>query len=1356
MKKQILCRFGIILLCFLLLPSYIYSQKLSLSFQAEPFCRGGGTTITLTLLNNDAVDAQNVPVFLSLPSGIFSNIQFGGDGNYNSSTNMWRIESIPANEAVVLTINVNSDVLATGTIMAGIFFNDVITDITAQLDFEIYSKPEVSIEARMPIELDLDGNPVVCYGSSVTLEATGTDSYIWLHNDRAGSALTVFPTENTTFTVQGKNAATGCTNEASKLVIVNPLPPVDIPEQIICIGESATLIINRNSGPFPLVDCFWFHNGSSDFSIIESPTETTTYDVNVLDTNGCVSRGSGTIIVYEYPVLAELIPSPQEICSEKFTTEVPLSASPSDDVWFDWTVVSDGVTGATNWRGGWDPINGEVIGFVEAIPETHLTLASGRMIPGTVTYTVTPKNPGCIGDPGTLEIMVKPLPIIEPIPDAEICSGETMSAIPLQALPAGADFEWTVELDGVAGAEDGSGIEIPETTLVLEEGRTIPGKVTYTVTAMLDDCISKEPIIFEITVNPTPEMEPVEPQSICSGSFTTEETLISSLPNAVFSWTVIEQNGVTGATNGTGSNIPATQLTLDNGKTTPGTVVYEITPIIDDCDGVTELFTVTVNPTPEMTPVAPQTICSGSFTTEETLISSLPADFSWTVIVQDGVTGAEDGSGESIPATQLILDNGRTTPGTVVYEITPTIDSCNGETELFTITVNPAPIMTSVSFQTICSGNFTAVETLISSLPNTVFSWIVIEQNEVTGATNGTGNSIPATQLTLDVGKTTPGTVVYEITPIINGCAGEAQLFKVTVNPTPAITPVAPQPPVCSGNSTSEIILSTIPSSGVDLSWTVVQDGVIGASNGTGNSIPETLLVLVPNRATPGKVTYTIIPSIGSCIGTSETIEIIVNPLPTATILYSETGTVTLIGQNGGTFSAEPTGLMIDVNTGNIDLAASTPNTYAITYSFSDGICANTTVTNITVDNNHQIVTTSIVYLNSPSCGSGNAFVTITGQTGGTFSATPTGLALNPLTGEVDLETSIPNTYIVNYSFVENSTPSTVSTTLVVLPLPSATILLESKNLCENELGKATIEIADGESPYRTIWSLNSIVFSDGFVNQEQTIENLAPGDYQVRIIDNRNCEIRLPLLVSIENKPTVILQTQDIGEICIGSPFELKIINGIGLTDFKWEYSDDNESTWNELSNEPILEDIVKEHRIYRVSAVSNGLCRDSSYAFTLNVRTPVDYLVLSADKTEIAPGDVVAFTVLTNSNLPLIWSAEVINNELKLYKSNDISVKIDDQICESQSDSIRINVIWPTAITPYEKDGYNDNFVPNLDCCTMMIFNRYGQKVHEGISGWDGTYRGKLADPGTYYYVVTLPDGEVKRGPIDVVKMK
>lgn len=92
----------------------------------------------------------------------------------------------------------------------------------------------------------------------------------------------------------------------------------------------------------------------------------------------------------------------------------------------------------------------------------------------------------------------------------------------------------------------------------------------------------------------------------------------------------------------------------------------------------------------------------------------------------------------------------------------------------------------------------------------------------------------------------------------------------------------------------------------------------------------------------------------------------------------------------------------------------------------------------------------------------------------------------------------------------------------------------------------------------------------------------------------------------------------------------------------------------------------------------------------------------------------------------------------------------------CGTTTDSARVTVQWPTVFTPYVLDGLNDTFVKDMDPnFHTEIFNRFGMPLMTTDNGWDGYLSdGKLAVPGVYYYVVSLPDGNVKKGTIEVFK--
>ena len=110
---------------------------------------------------------------------------------------------------------------------------------------------------------------------------------------------------------------------------------------------------------------------------------------------------------------------------------------------------------------------------------------------------------------------------------------------------------------------------------------------------------------------------------------------------------------------------------------------------------------------------------------------------------------------------------------------------------------------------------------------------------------------------------------------------------------------------------------------------------------------------------------------------------------------------------------------------------------------------------------------------------------------------------------------------------------------------------------------------------------------------------------------------------------------------------------------------------------------------------------------------------------------------------------------NLTSLSDSATYYVLVGNGVCPAvASNLVSIDVMkeLPTAITPHNRDGLNDVFMKGHK---VYIFNRYGQLMCEGNDGWDGRFRGTLADPGVYFYEVKMKNGVVYKGSIEVVKM-
>ncbi|SIT06427.1 gliding motility-associated C-terminal domain-containing protein [Filimonas lacunae] len=201
------------------------------------------------------------------------------------------------------------------------------------------------------------------------------------------------------------------------------------------------------------------------------------------------------------------------------------------------------------------------------------------------------------------------------------------------------------------------------------------------------------------------------------------------------------------------------------------------------------------------------------------------------------------------------------------------------------------------------------------------------------------------------------------------------------------------------------------------------------------------------------RVLYTF--SDGSCSDTTSTY-IVIKPLPVAGFSYSalnfcralsaDSAKVTLTGTTGGTFTSDA-GLSLNAASGSVDVKSSTAGTYRVLYTFSDGSCSDTTSSYIVIK---PLPVAHITYSVLNFCHTLNADsakITLTGTTGGTFTSAA-GLALNAASGSVDVKSSTVGTYRVLYTFSDGSCSDTISTYIVIKPLPVAGIAYNTLNFC--------------------------------------------------------------------------------------------------------------------------------------------------------------------------------------------------------------------------------------------------------------------------------------------------------------------
>jgi hypothetical protein len=255
--------------------------------------------------------------------------------------------------------------------------------------------------------------------------------------------------------------------------------------------------------------------------------------------------------------------------------------------------------------------------------------------------------------------------------------------------------------------------------------------------------------------------------------------------------------------------------------------------------------------------------------------------------------------------TSFSATNTTNTPIVATIEVTPTYNdngiSCEGDTEQFTITVNPEIQLTSITNRTVCNNEIIAPIEFTSTATggSNMYQW-TNDNTNIGLAANGTG------AITFTATNTTTAPIVATITVVplftLNGisCTGNPEIFSITVNPSTQINPIADQI-LCSGSNTNSILFSTNTTMGTTVfNWTNNNTNIGLSANGTGDI---SSFVAVNNTFSPLTATIAVTPTYThngvSCIGTTEQITITVNPIaqinPVSDITFCENTATTPI-----------------------------------------------------------------------------------------------------------------------------------------------------------------------------------------------------------------------------------------------------------------------------------------------------------------------------------------------------------------------------------------------------------------------------------------------------------------------------
>lgn len=209
----------------------------------------------------------------------------------------------------------------------------------------------------------------------------------------------------------------------------------------------------------------------------------------------------------------------------------------------------------------------------------------------------------------------------------------------------------------------------------------------------------------------------------------------------------------------------------------------------------------------------------------------------------------------------------------------------------------------------------------------------------------------------------------------------------------------------------------------------------------------------------------------------------------------------------------------------------------------------------------------------------------------------------------------------------------------------------------------------------------------------------------------------------------------------------------------------------WNGLVTDTNTVSFVPEESVTPWVYISDGICADSDKdSIDVRVAKPSSVSISSSNKVFEYRSDINLNARTTSSVFgPYSWYSIDEDGDERLLDvteadsmanmpSGDVTyyVRVLNGACPViMSDSISLhlmdNIVIPTIFTPYTVDGENDDFMPGYP---VIIYDRYGDIICNDDDGWDGYYKGELADPGVYYYVLTLKDGRTKKGTIELFR--
>jgi gliding motility-associated-like protein len=844
-----------------------------------------------------------------------------------------------------------------------------------------------------------------------------------------------------TYYIKGTSVG-GCTDIKPVTVVINPLPIAGIVYSggpFCATGTAAVTQTGQTGGTYSSSSGLALNPATGSVNLAASTPGT--YTVTYSFSNGtCSNTASTTITVAPSPIL--LITNPAPVCAPATIdlTQAGITAGSSSGITLSYFTNAAGTTALTNpsaisvggtyyimatSAAGCKTIQPVTV-VINALPVASISYAGPYCVAGTATVTQTGQgggtysaasglslNPatgavnlaastpgtytvtytftnGTCGNTATASIAIAATPNLVVNNPAPVCAPSTVD-LTAAAVTAGSDAGLSFAYFTDAAA-----------TNTLANPSAIGSSGTYFIQATsAAGCKTVRPV--NVTINPLPVAAINYPNSpyCAAGAVTATVTQTGQAGGTYSAPGGLSINPATGAVNLAAS--------------TPGSYVVTYSFTNGVCTN-TATTTIVIGATPVLTITNPAAVCAPATVnlTAAAVTAGSTAGLTYSYFA--------DAAGTNPLANPSAIG----TSGTYYIQGT-TAGGCKTPIRPVIVVINPAPVA-SITY---------------NGAPFCGTGTVPVSQTGQGGGTysSSAGLTINPATGTINLGSSTPGT--YTITyNFSNGTCNSSVTTTITIITSPVLTTHNPAP-VCAPASVDLTAAAVTAGSTAGLTFTYF-------TNAAG-----TVTLANPGAVTVSGTYYIQGTSASGCITTIVPVTVTIVPVPVASISYpgspycqaaTSSATVAQSGQGGGTYSSTA-GLTINPATGAINIAASTPGTYAVTYSFSNGTCTNTTTTLLTIESNPVLV----IHNPAAVCAPASADITAASITAG---STP-GLSFAYFTNAAGT-TSLANpsaitssgTYYIQGTSASGCKTSVQAVTVTINPLPVASIAYTGSPYC--------------------------------------------------------------------------------------------------------------------------------------------------------------------------------------------------------------------------------------------------------------------------------------------------------------------